>query len=201
MKLLLTSAGLKNKKVTDFFSSILPKAPKDCSIIMVAYALKPEEQFYIDESKKELVDLGINEITTFNLKEENFNLLQTFDIIYVCGGNTFAILDRMRKTGIDKYIIEKTRNGNSLYFGVSAGSIIAGPNLFTAGWGSEGDSNKVDLKDLSGFKFTDISILPHFKYQLAEELENLKKKVDYTVIGLTDEEAIYIDDVGHTVIR
>ncbi|MBI2632853.1 MAG: hypothetical protein HYW78_00475 [Parcubacteria group bacterium] len=64
MKLLLTSSGLSNKKVLDFFISLLPREPRNCSALMVAYVQNEEEQSYVDISKKELVDCGIGTIAT-----------------------------------------------------------------------------------------------------------------------------------------
>ena len=201
MKLLLTSTGLKNKKVSDFFVSILPKIVEDCSVLMIAYAQNDNEQFYVNESKKELTNLGIKNITFFNLKESNFEFRNNFDVIYVCGGNTFSILNRMRIVGIDKFIVNSVKNNNALYFGVSAGSIISGTNIEIAGFGSEGDINEVNLNDLIGFGFTNISIFPHFKEHLKKEVDGFKNKVNYPVIALTDEEAVFVEDSHHQIIN
>lgn len=200
MKLLLTSAGLQNKKVSDFFVSILPKAPTECSVLMIAYAQNKDEKFYVDESKKALVELGINKISFFNLKEDKFSDFKNYDIVYVCGGNTFAIMNRIKITKMEQYIKELVKKG-SLYFGVSAGSIIAGPSIEISGWGSEGDKNEVGLEDLRGFNFTNISIFPHFKENLKIEVEQYRNKVNFLVIELTDSEAVFIDDMDYKVIH
>ena len=200
MKLLLTSAGLKNKKISDFLVSILPKAPAECSVLMIAYVQNENEQFYVNESKKELVELGIKDISFFNLEERKFSDFKNYDIIYVCGGNTFAILNRMRITRID-YSIKELVGKGSLYFGVSAGSIIAGPSIEISGWGSEGDKNEVDLEDLGGLNFTNISVFPHFKDNLEIEIEQYCNKVSFPVIKLADSEAVFIDDTGYKIIH
>lgn len=196
MKLLLTSTGLGNKKIRDFFIAVLPRAPEECSVLMAAYAQNEYvESIYANESKNELMVLGINRIFVFNLNEEKFDDAgMMYDVIYVCGGNTFAILDRMRKTGIDGYIKKAVMAGVSFYVGVSAGSIIAGPNILTAGWGSEADGNFVGLSDLTGLQLTNVSVLPHLKFAYEARLKELAKSVDYPVIGLTDEEALLVED-------
>jgi len=200
MKLLLTSDGLKNKKISDFLVSILPKAPPECSVLMIAYVQNENERFYVNESKKELVELGIKDISFFNLEERKFSDFKNYDIIYVCGGNTFAILNRMRITRID-YSIKELVGKGSLYFGVSAGSIIAGPSIEISGWGSEGDKNEVDLEDLGGLNFTNISVFPHFKDNLEIEIEQYCNKVSFPVIKLADSEAVFIDDTGYKIIH
>lgn len=201
MKLLLTSAGLQNKKVSDFFVSILPQKPKDCSVLMIAYIQNSDEQLYADESKKELADLGISNIHLFNLKEERINSQRHYDVIYVCGGNTFSILDRMRITGVDKFILNSIKNNEVVYFGVSAGSIIAGPNIKTAGWGSEKDKNIIGLKDLTGLGLTNISIFPHFKSHLKQEVDDFKNKVNYPVVELTDDKAVFVQGSEYQIIK
>ena len=203
MNLLLTSAGLGNEKIKDFFVEKLLEGEKelsDCSVLMVAYAQNKDEQFYVDQSKSELVDIGIGDITVFNLTEEKFLADKKYDVVYVCGGNTFSILERMRITGIDKYIKKEVIENNMLYVGVSAGSIIAGPNVEIAGWGSEGDPNDVGLTDLSGFNFTDIAVFPHFRPELSDEVSDFQKKVSYPVIALTNDEAILVDSAEHKKI-
>ncbi|MFA5935121.1 MAG: Type 1 glutamine amidotransferase-like domain-containing protein [Candidatus Paceibacterota bacterium] len=201
MKLLLTSAGLSNKKITDFFISKLPKNLNKCSFLIVAYVQDEEEQSYVDYSKKELADLGIKDITYFNLKENEFKGSKKYDVIYVCGGNTFSILNRMRITGIIDFIKNSMKDNKTLYFGISAGSIIAGPNIEVASWGSIGDTNDISLKDLTGLNLTNISIFPHFEDYLEGEVDEFRKKVDYPVVELKDDEALFIEGVKNKIIK
>jgi len=200
-KLLLTSSGLDNKKVNDEFLKLLPKQIREIKVLLVFGVKTEEEMFYVRESKEELVELGIlNE----NILEANINnnlnleKFRDYEIIYFCGGNTYYLLDRIRKTKFDKLIKESVNEGK-LYLGVSAGSIIAGENIDIAGWGSEGDKNEVELKDLSGLEFTNISIFPHYKDELKKEVEDFRKMVNSPVEGLHDGEAILI--IGDKIKR
>ncbi|MEI8339199.1 MAG: Type 1 glutamine amidotransferase-like domain-containing protein [bacterium] len=191
MKLLLTSAGLSTQSIKDKFISLLDKPVSDILILVIAFAQNDEEQFYVDQSVNELKSLGINKIVYFNLKEESFDESQKFDAIYVCGGNTFAILNRMKETGVFEYI-KKLQNTDTVYVGVSAGSIIAGPDIAIAGWGSEADTNEIGLQDFNSLNFTDISIYPHFHDELKSEVEEFRKQVEHPVIELTNEQAVVI---------
>jgi dipeptidase E len=192
MKLLLTSAGLSTQIIKDKFVELLSQPVAEASILVLAYAQNIEEQFYVDQSVGELKNLGINKITYFNLKEESFDQGQTFDVIYVCGGNSFAILNRMKETGVFEYI-KKLQNTDMVYVGVSAGSIIAGPDITIAGWGSEADTNEISLQDFNSLNFTDISIYPHFHDGLNREIEEFRKQTGHTVIELTNEQALVIE--------
>jgi peptidase E len=201
MRLLLTSAGLSNKKISDFFVSIIKKDIKQCSVFMIAYIQNNEEEFYLNEAKKQLIDIGIDDIDYFNLKNDKFISSKKYDVVYICGGNTYAILDRIRVTGVDIFLKDSVTNNNSLYLGVSAGSIIAGPDIDIAGWGSIGDTNDIELKNLTGLRFTNISIFPHFEEYLKSEVNEFRKKVEYPVIEITNDEAIFVEGVGYKIIK
>ena len=201
MKLLLTSLALSNKNISDFFISQLNKNIKKYSVLMVVYIQDEEQQSYLDWSKKELINLGINDITCFNLKEDKFIDSKKYDVIYVCGGNTFSIMNRMRITDIDNFIKEAVLNNNTLYIGVSAGSILASSNIEITSWGSTGDTNDIDLKDLTGLNLTNITVFPHFEDYLKGEVDEFRKKVDYPVVELKDGEALFIDDSGYKIIK
>lgn len=190
MKLLLTSTGLTNENIKKFFISQFDRLD-DKTACVITSGRTAEEQVYIDESLKEMSDLGI-EVAEVNIaKNDNFPNLSEFDIYYVCGGNTFYILDRMRKTGIDKILIDAVRNGK-FYLGVSAGSIIAGPDIEVSGLG---DPNDVSLEDLTGLKLVSYIITPHYNQKEKNIVEEFKeKRKGKPVIELTDDQAIFVED-------
>jgi peptidase E len=200
MKLLLTSVGLVNKKLGDFFVSILPKKPEDCSVLMIACDQTPEDFKYTKEAQEELRVLGIRLMDFFNLRDGKYDNVKIFDVIYVCGGNTFLILDRMKKTGVFDFVSDAVKNKETIYVGISAGSIIAGKSIKSAGWGSQGDKNEIGLTDFSGLGFTNIAIYPHFYPELKKEIDEFRKKVDYPVIEIADYQAVYIQESGYEII-
>ena len=191
-KIFLTSAGFTNKILSEALLKELVTQPQETSILVIAYAQNKQEQFYVNESKKELENLGFKRIQVLNMHNTvDIESLKKFDIVYVCGGNTFAILNKLRETKLDQFIID-TVNTGTIYVGVSAGSIIAGPDIEIAGWGSEGDKNEINLTDLRGFNLVNVAIFPHFHDDLRSEVEEFKKKVSYEVIELTNDEAVLI---------
>lgn len=200
MKLILTSAGLTTKIMSNLFLKELDKEPKDCKGLMVAYAKKHIEEFYVDESKQELVALGFKDIIVANMHYPvEIDKFGQFDFIYVCGGNTFAIMKKIREIKLDKFIIDQVKNG-AIYAGISAGSIMAGKSIEIAGWGSQADQNEVNLKDLKGFGFTNIAIFPHFRENLRQEVNGFKKRVSYSVIELNDNQAVFCEDEKYKII-
>jgi|GEM_PF-182620 peptidase E/uncharacterized LabA/DUF88 family protein len=188
-KLLLTSGGFSNPEVAEILKKEIPKQAEWCKVLMVSYTQNKTEESYVVASKKELEALGFKNIKILNLDKPTE--LEPTDVIYVCGGNTYAILKKMRDTGADKFIIDAVNKG-ALYIGVSAGSIIAGKNIEIAGWGSEGDPNDVGLTDLSGFGFTDVAVFPHYMIAQKGEVEEFKKKVAYPVVEITDNQVVFV---------
>lgn len=188
-KLLLTSAGFINPETAEVLMKEIPKQAEWCKVLMVSYTQNKAEDSYVVASKKELEALGFKDVKIINLHKPTKP--EVVDVIYVCGGNTYAILQKMKETGLDKFIIEAVNKG-VLYIGVSAGSIIAGKTIDIAGWGSEGDSNDVGLKDLSGFGFTDVAVFPHYKMNQKNEVAEFKNKVTHAVMEITDNQIILV---------
>lgn len=102
------------------------------SVTFIPTANVPEEyKLYVEAAKQELEQLGIIvdelEVSTASA-EEIGRKLRGNDFIYVSGGNTFYLLQELRKTGADKIIIDEIGKGK-LYVGESAGSLIMAPNI------------------------------------------------------------------------
>lgn len=54
--------------------------------------------------------------------------IETCDCVFVEGGNTFYILQELKRSGADKMILDHIQN-NKLYIGVSAGSMVISRNI------------------------------------------------------------------------
>ena len=88
-------------------------------------------KFYVDSAKKAFNELGIivNELDISKAsKEEITSKIKNCDYIYVSGGNTFYLLQELRRTGADDIIIDQINSGK-VYIGESAGSMITSPNI------------------------------------------------------------------------
>lgn len=193
MKLFLTSTGLENKDIARYFVvNYLPKKFKELSFLVVSIQDSEQDAFYLEKTLNEIKSTGVHNIDIFKLNDEKFVAKKDYDVIFVCGGNTFDYLDRIRKTGLEKFIIDFSKKDNSFYVGVSAGSIVAGPNIEIAGWGKEGDLNDVGLKDLRGLGLTDFIIYPHYREELKSELDDFKKRTDYQIIELENDQAVIL---------
>ena len=191
MKLFLTSTGLENMNVSRYFeTSFLPKEPKDLSFLVISIQDSEQDAFYLDKTLTEIKNTGAINIDVFKLGNEKFTTDKEYDVVFVCGGNTFDYLDRVRKTGLDKFIVDFTKKENSVYVGVSAGSILAGPDIAIAG---DEDSNDIGLTDLRGLCLTDFIVYPHYRKELKTQLDEFKKRNGYPIIELEDNQAVILN--------
>ena len=78
------------------------------------------------------------------------------DAIFVGGGNTYALLQRLKQSGLLDAIGERVRGGVP-YIGSSAGSNIAGPTILTTN-----DWNVVGLRDFSALGLVPFNVNPHY---------------------------------------
>ncbi len=195
MKLLLTSAGFLNKEVSDTFLSLFNKPTGQIHIIFIPTASRTEHELrYVEESRQELVDLGITNITTLNLdRKVTADEINNADAMYVCGGNTFYLLQKIRESGLDQLL----PSFGGLYVGVSAGSIVVGPNIEVSGpW----DENDVNLSDTTGIKIVDFAVVPHYQRKDQAIVEDLKNRVDYEIMELTDNQAVLVENGERKII-
>ena len=195
-KLLLTSDGLSSRKIKKAFLKLLEKPVAETKVLIIHTLLKKSYIRYVREVKKELQKLGIPRKNIFyanisnNIKPSKF-VSKNFDVLYSCGGNTFYILDRIRKTGFDKFIKNYIKKAK-LYIGVSAGSIIVHKTIEIAGWGSEADSNDIHLNNLAGLTVTNIAVYPHYHASLKKEIIDFKKTAGYPIKEIKDGQAVLI---------
>ena len=205
-KLLLTSAGFFNKKISDEFLKLIDKPTSKTKVIFVPTASKSEDGYeqsevwqYVKESRTELIKTGIKEknIKTLDLDHKiRYKEIAGFDIIYVCGGNTFYLLSKAKESGFDTIIKEYVENGG-VYVGVSAGSILAGPDIeITLPW----DNNDIGLKDFTALNLTDKIICPHYTGKDKKLVEKLMKKSIHPLLPLTDSQALLVIDEESRII-
>ncbi len=95
--------------------------------------------------------------------------LAKYEVIYVEGGNTAYLLQQAQKNDFGKYLLGRVNDG-MIYISESAGSVIAGPDIFANS--RPGKSPKdYGLTDTKGFGLVNFEIMPHWG------MEN--KKSDY----------------------
>lgn len=198
-RLLLTSAGFENKRIGDEFLRLVNKEPANIKVLFIPTASRTEEElYYVGLCIDELIEMGIKieNIITYNLDYNiEYNEVRGIDSIYVCGGNTYYLLSKVREANFEK-VLDRLIDKGKLYLGVSAGSVVAGPNI-----GISSSENDVGLNDLTGLKLTNLVVAPHYCPEKVEKVEKFKNETDYTIYPLTDEQALLIIDDKIEIIQ
>jgi dipeptidase E len=189
--LLLTSTGLSTENLKNEFKKLFVKPLPEIKVVFIPTAARTEEEKkYVQMSSQELLDLGIEKenIIPYNCTgKEDLLKIGKPDCLYVCGGNTFYLLKKLKDSQSDIVIKNWVKNG-SIYIGVSAGSIVAGPDIKTEVF----DENYVGLTDLSGLNLTSLFITPHYTGDEESIIADIEKKTNYSVTRLRDNTAILL---------
>ncbi|MGC6769756.1 Type 1 glutamine amidotransferase-like domain-containing protein [Enterococcus sp. LJL51] len=195
MKKMLLVSMFQN--VYPFVKEIEP-AISGQTITYIPTASKVEKLgFFVRLGKRKLRKLGlaIEELDISTASYETIkSTLERNDCIYIAGGNTFFLLQEMKRTGADKLIIEAV-NGGKLYIGESAGAIIVAPDIEYSS--PMDDKQKApQLQNYSGLQLVDFYVVPHqghwqFKETVATISENYSGKLDLRIIN--DHQAVFVE--------
>ena len=157
-------------------------------------------RFYVKTGKKALEKVGMIveevEITQFS-NEEISSILHKCDYIYIIGGNTFFLLQELKRKGVDKIISEQVKSGK-LYIGESAGAIIASPDTeYMKNVNFDPIEKAPELEDYSSLGLVDFYTIPHygnfpFKKKGEKVIQLYNEKLQ--LIPISNKQAIFIED-------
>jgi dipeptidase E len=138
--------------------------------------------------------LKVNQITMWTeLSEHHVCELDQFDAVYLGGGNTFALLAELRKSGFDRYLRECTCRGNAIYGG-SAGAAVLGRDIRTVNYL---DRNDVGLVDMEGLDLAEShAIWVHYQPPDDNLIDEYVRQYGQPVIALSERSGIVIDQDG-----
>ena len=109
MKLILSSAGLENEVLKSQFLKLLDKDVKDVHPLFIpTAAIDPGAIAVLPKCMNDLLKCGIPEenITVFDLhKGMCLPELEQFDLVYLCGGRTSYLLQRINDTGFRESLL------------------------------------------------------------------------------------------------
>jgi len=177
------------------------------AFILTATEVEEGDLEWLRRDRHSLVDAGF-ELTDYTFtgktKEEVENFLKDFDGIYMSGGNTFWLLSKIQESECTDVIKDFVESGK-LYIGTSAGSIIAGPDIYpTRNLIKFEEAPKLD--DYSGFGFVDFMIYPHWgskDFEIKQAGERMKNSwsENYPIILLADNSYIEVKDVSYRIFK
>ena len=177
MKLLLTSGGLVNNSIRNALVDMMGKPIAEATALFVPTAEQPLGPFFVGSSAQNLLQrewkaFGVLELTALpSIPQEAWlPKLEAADALLVGGGDPLYLCYWMQQSGLADLLPELRE---TVYVGMSAGSMVLGPNIGQefVNWRppTAGDSDKtLGLVDFAMFPHLDHDAMPDHSMANAE---------------------------------
>ncbi|MDD5291502.1 MAG: Type 1 glutamine amidotransferase-like domain-containing protein [Patescibacteria group bacterium] len=178
-------------------------------LVFITTASEPKSESDLtwqDDDRNALIKarFDVFDYTITGKKEEDITEdLKNVDIVYVSGGNSFYLLEKVKESHFDKIVKNFVAKGK-IYIGTSAGSIVAGPDIFPVYYLDSAKEAK-NLKDYKGIGLVDFTVLPHWGSEhfreryLKQRLEHVYKD-GYKLILLNDNQYVAVEGNKYRII-
>jgi dipeptidase E len=131
--IILTSTGLFAQKVRQAAKKFFDNLPHKSVAIITTAAEGKENNKYSKLAESQFKELCFNVIDFVDLENNHRADFSKYNVIYVCGGNTFKLLKYAREANFKETIVDLLDRGG-IYIGVSAGAIILSPTIQMAAY-------------------------------------------------------------------
>lgn len=190
-------------------AKFLPDCVKNLQGMKVAFIPTAAEvekvKFYVKRGWKALEDLGM-QITELNISTTEASkikeTIKNADCIYISGGNTFYLLQELRKTGADELIKQHILTGK-FYIGESAGAMITAPNIEYVSLMDDPNEWK-ELTDFEALNVVDFSTVPHlwcFPFAKATKEIISRYEESLTLKEISNTQALRVDGEGIKILE
>ena len=213
MKLLLTSAGIKNASIHDALLELLPKPIAECNALCIPTAGYGHPmgspagawRFVAGKASTPMCELGWKSMGLLELtalpsiaKERWMAWVQQADVLLVNGGDALYLCHWMRQSGLADLLASLP---DMVWVGLSAGSMVMTPRV-----GEEFVETKPPITgDDLALGVVDFSIFPHLDYPDFPEntmacAEKWAARIGCPAYAIDDETAIMVADGSVEVI-
>lgn len=202
MKLLLTSNGLSNQIIAEALFDLVGKKPENTSLVFISTASNiqtGDKNWFIDD----LVNIQKQNFKTITITDivavpENIwrPQLEEADVLFFEGGNSSYLMECMNKLYFKDTLVNLLKT--KVYVGVSAGSMVTGPDLdLTLSqklYGERARQNKITSLSLVDFYFLPHLNNPHFAVRVEDNIKEVMKDVSRKTYVLDDQSALKVVD-------
>ena len=201
----LTSNGLTSEMLQAEFKKAIAGKGNRCAIIPTAMEKDKDHDTWLEETKRELSDFGLESDLFYFGRQPNENLLN-YDVVYICGGNVFYLMQVIKQCCAEAVLSQIARE--KVIVGVSAGSLIMQKDLVLIRDLIPRMNKRVKLKGLTALNLTNsIEHLPHKTRYIGiidafeKRVKTYERKTGHKVICLEDGQGIIIDGENHYIIE
>jgi Peptidase E len=204
MKLFLASYFAGVAKLLPKFLG-LPLAGKKVCYIPTASVVE-EVDFFVGTSKKWLAKLGL-EIDELEISTAAANdiaeKIANADIIFIEGGNTFFLLQELKRSGADA-LIKQRINAGAPYIGTSAGSMILARDIEYAKHMDATAKAPALNGDFTALALVDFYVVPHFTnfpFKKAGQKIVEQYGVEFDLKAISNHQAVTVDGDAIAVVE
>jgi len=192
--------------LSSYFSGVAGLFPefagKECAgkrVVFIPTASLPEKvTFYVGADKKALQKLGmvVKDLEITNVSNEEIaKSISYADYVFVSGGNTFFLLQELKRKGVDKMVVEHINSGK-LYIGSSAGSMILSKDIGYVKYMDSPDAAPDLNGSFSALSVVDFCIVPHLtNFPFKKAAEKIVKEFSDTldIRAISNNQVITVD--------
>ena len=211
MKLLLTSAGIKNPAINDALLGLLGKPIAECDALCIPTAsyghapggIRGSYRFITGQATTPMCELGWKSLGVLELaalptveRELWVPLVEEIDVLLVNGGDSLYLAHHMRESGLADLLPSLS----AVWVGLSAGSMVMTPRIgedFKVWNPPDGGDRALGIVDFSIFPHVDHPDLPENTMAAAEEWAAGLSNPAYAI---DDDTAIRVVDGGVDVV-
>lgn len=158
---------------------------------------------YVGSARKLFKKAGAT-VKEIDISSEEYSTIKSVfgeaDIIYFTGGNSFFLIDQLRKSGVDELLKKELKN-EKLMIGESAGAIICAPTITYIKQMDEKPEDYSQEDDM-GLNLVDFYVLPHY---LTAPFKKTTEKIltefsNLNICPINNHQAIIVNDKSSKII-
>ncbi|MEV5573805.1 Type 1 glutamine amidotransferase-like domain-containing protein [Spirillospora sp. NPDC052269] len=175
----------------------LPEMPRRAVLIPTAANPLPDAPFakvadeLLQRAGLEVELLGLENSSQLDVDRA----LDQAQLVFVCGGYAMHLLEHVQRSGFDETVKQAVREGCLAYAGISAGAVLAGPDLRT--FADPDDPGRPATT--SGLGLVPFTVLPHRNRGRAERHDRLATGQG-RFVSINDDQAVTVTG-GHWTVE